>query len=111
MVNPPRAVCITPTVCERVLLIFIEFTFHLFRSRTPAIKSAMPIARNTTAKREKIVRSANTLVFIISNKARKTMPVKIRLDTIRKPPIATLSLTSFRIQFHSTDYKRQELNG
>jgi hypothetical protein len=37
---------------------------------------------------------------IMFNKIRKTVPVKIRLVTIRKPPMAMLSLTSLRI--HST---------
>jgi hypothetical protein len=39
------------------------------------------------------------------------VPVKIRLVTIRKPPMATLSLTSFRIQFTQLIARDVRLNG
>jgi hypothetical protein len=41
------------------------------------------------------------------NKIRKTVPVKIRLVTIRKPPMAMLNLTSFRIHSPSAAGKRR----
>ena len=104
MVNPPIVVCIKPTIFEMVLLAFI--TAHLFRRRIiPAMKSATPMARNINVNRDAVAWSAKTLTSIMFDKMRKTAPVKIRLVTIRKPPMAMLSLTSFRIQFTSVGRK------
>ena len=61
------------------------------------MKSDNPIARNINVNNEMLVCSVKMPTSITSNNIRKTVPVKNRLVTIRKPPIATLSLMSFRI--------------
>ena len=73
---PPIAVWVAPTIFEKILLAFMVAHFFIRRS-SPAIRSNTPLVKNTA-------------------------PVKIKLVTIRNPPIARLNLTSFRIQFHST---------
>jgi hypothetical protein len=98
MINPPITVCVKPTIFERILLAFINV--HLFMRRiTPATKSNIPIARNISVNIDVVTGSAKTPTSIMFNNIRKTVPVKIRLVTIRKPPMATLSLTRFRIRF------------
>jgi hypothetical protein len=64
------------------------------------MKSKTPMAKNISVNSDVFVWSVKALTSIRSNKIRKTVPVKIRLVTIRKPPMAMLSRTSFRI--HST---------
>ena len=109
MVNPPIAVCIKPTIFERILLAFIDV--HLFRRRIiPAIKSNIPMARKINVNRDMLAWSAKTLKSIMFKSMRKTAPVKIMLVTIRKPPMATLSLTSFRIQFTQLTVRDASLN-
>jgi len=109
MVNPPIAVCIKPTIFERVLLAFINV--HLFRRRIiPAMKSNSPMARNISVNSDILAWSAKTLTSIMFDKMRKTAPVKIMLVTIRKPPMAMLSLTSFRIQFTQLTVRDASLN-
>ncbi len=70
------------------------------------MKSNSPMARNISVNSDMVALSAKTLMSIMFDKMRKTAPVKIRLVTIRKPPMAMLSLTSFRMQFHSTNRER-----
>jgi hypothetical protein len=109
MVNPPIAVCIKPTAFERILLAFINV--HLFRRRIiPAIKSNSPMTRNISVNSDMLAWSAKTLTSIMFDKMRKTAPVKIMLVTIRKPPMAMLSLTSFRIQFTQLTVRDASLN-
>ena len=98
MVTAPIAVCVTPTVFERLLLSFMAGHFFMMRI-IPAMKSNIPIARNIMVNTEVVIGSAKTLMSIMFNNMRKIAPAKIRLVTIRKPPMARLSLTSFRIQF------------
>jgi hypothetical protein len=64
-----------------------------------AMKSSTPIAKNIIVNTEVIAGSAKMSILIMFSNIRKIAPVKIRLVTIRKPPMARLSLTSFRIQF------------
>jgi hypothetical protein len=109
MVNPPMAVCVKPTIFERILLAFINV--HLFRRRIiPATKSNIPMARNTSVNSDMLAWSAKTLTSIMFKNMRKNVPVKIMLVTIRKPPMATLSLTSFRIQFTQLTVRDASLN-
>jgi len=98
MIIPPIAVWVTPTIFERIRLAFI--TVHFLRRRIiPAMKSNIPMARNISVNTDVVAGSAKTPTSIIFSNIRKIVPVKIRLVTIRKPPMATLSLTSFRILF------------
>jgi len=60
------------------------------------MKSAIAMARNIKVSSEAGAGSVKTVMSIMSSRTRKTVPVRIRLVTIRKPPIATVSLTSFR---------------
>jgi hypothetical protein len=109
MANPPITVCIKPTIFERFLLAFINV--HLFRRRIiPAIKSNIPMTRNISVNSDMFVWSAKTLTSIMFDKMRKTAPVKIMLVTIRKPPIAMLSLASFRIRFTQLTVRDASLN-
>jgi hypothetical protein len=109
MINPPIAVCIKPTIFERILLAFINV--HLFRRRIiPAIKSNIPMARNISVNSDMVTWSAKTPTSIRFKKIRRTVPVKIMLLTRRKPPMATLSLTSFRIQFTQLTVRDASLN-
>jgi hypothetical protein len=108
MIAPPITVCAKPIILERTLLGFM--TDHFFIRRiTPAIKSNIPMARNIIVSTDVIAGSSKISMLIMFSNNRKIVPVKIRLVTIRKPPIARLSLTSFRIEFHSTGYKRRKL--
>jgi hypothetical protein len=98
MIIPPIAVCVKPTIFEKVLLAFI--TVHFLRRRIiPAAKSNIPMARNISVNTDMVAWSAKTPTSIMFSNIRKIVPVKIRLVTIRKPPMATLSLTIFRIMF------------
>ena len=63
------------------------------------MKSKTPIARNIIVNIDEVVGFAKISMSIIFIDIRKMVPVKIRLVTIRKPPIAILSLTSFCNQF------------
>jgi hypothetical protein len=106
MAIPPIVVCATPIVFASVFLAFIDF--HLLSRRIiPAIKSDIPMARNSNVKTAVLVWSEKTPTSIKFNTIRKTVPVKIRLVTIRKPPMATLSLTSFRIHFTQLTARRE----
>ena len=64
------------------------------------MKSKIPIARNIIVNTDEVAGFAKISVSIMFIDIRKIVPVKIRLVTIRKPPIAILSLTSFCIQFN-----------
>jgi hypothetical protein len=98
MSDAPMAVCVKPIIFERILLAFIDG--HFFRRRIiPAMKSNIPIARNIIVNTDMVAGSAKTPTSIMFINIRKIVPVKIRLVTIRKPPMATLSLTRFRIRF------------
>jgi hypothetical protein len=97
MIIPPIAVCVKPTIFERILLAFIAA--YLFRRRIiPAMKSSIPMVRNISVNIDEVAWSAKTSTLIMFSKMRKIVPVRIRLVTIRKPPMATLSLTSLRVQ-------------
>jgi hypothetical protein len=98
MINPPIAVCVKPTIFERILLAFMD-THFLRRRIIPVMKSNIPMVKNISVNTDVVTGSAKTLASIMLSKIRKIAPVKIRLVTIRKPPMATLSLTSFRIRF------------
>jgi len=100
MITPPTPVWVTPTILERILLGFMAGHFFMRRS-IPAMKSNTPMARNSMVNTEVVTGSAKTSTSIMFSNIRKIAPVKIRLVTIRKPPMARLNLTSFRIQFHS----------
>jgi hypothetical protein len=64
----------------------------------PAIKSKIPIAKNTKVNSDATLISEKTSASMIFIDIKKTVPVRIKLVTIRKPPTARLSLTSFCIQ-------------
>ena len=98
MITPPITVCVKPNIFERIFWGFIYDHFLIMRIIT-AMKSRTPIAKNIIVNTEVIPGSAKTSISIMFSNIRKIAPVKIRLATIRKPPIARLSLTSFRIQF------------
>jgi hypothetical protein len=108
MVTPPMAVCVKPTVFERIRLEFMTAHFFIRRS-IPAMKSNIPMARNIIVNIDVVTGSAKTLASIMFSSIRKIAPVKIRLVTIRKPPMATLSLTSFRIHFTQADREGREV--
>ena len=96
MAIPPMAVCVKPTIFERIILAFING--HLFRRRIiPAVKSNIPIARNISVKRGMLASSMKILASIMFDKMKKTAPVKIRLVNIRKPPILTRKRLDKRI--------------
>lgn len=106
MIKPPIAVWVKPIIFERILLGFIGGHF-LLRRRNPAMKSNTPIARNSIVNTDVVTGSAKTSTSIMLSNIRKNVPVKIKLVTMRKPPIARLNLTSFRIQFHSAGRERR----
>jgi hypothetical protein len=108
MVAAPMVVCVKPTVFERIFFGFMACHFFMMRS-IPAMKSSMPMARNSMVNTEVVAGSAKTVTSIMFSKIRKIAPVKIRLVTIRKPPMARLSLTSFRIQFTPRLITRRKL--
>ena len=62
------------------------------------MKSNIPMARNISVKIDVVAWSAKTSTSIMFRSIRKIVPVRSRLVTISKPPIARLSLTSFRVQ-------------
>ncbi len=62
------------------------------------MKSNIPMARNISVNTDVVAGSAKTSTSIMFSNIRKIAPVRIRLVTISKPPMATLSLTSFRVQ-------------
>ena len=98
---PPITVWVPPMIFEKTLLAFMVAHFFIKRS-TPAMRSNTPIVKNNIVNTDAVIGSAKTLTSIIFNNIRKTAPVKIRLVTMRKPPMARLNLTIGRIQFHST---------
>jgi len=110
MVTPPIAVCVKPTVFERALFAFMVAHFFM-RRRIPAMKSNIPMARNIIVNTDVVTGSAKTLMSIMFSSMRKIAPVRIRLVTIRKPPMARLSLTSFRIQFTRLVARDANLSG
>jgi hypothetical protein len=71
------------------------------------MKSKTPMARNIRVNTEVCVWFVKTLTSIKFSSIRKTVPVKIKLVTIRKPPMAMLNLTSFRI--HSPQLTARDL--
>lgn len=96
MIAPPIVAWSTPTVFESTLLTRINL--HLFlRIIIPDRKSRAPMVRKTRPNKSVFFGSVKALISIKLNKIKKTIPVKTRLVTIKKPPIAILSLTSFRI--------------
>ena len=105
MITPPMAVWVTPMIFKRAVFGFMAGHFFMRRS-IPAMKSNTPMARNSIVNTDVVAGSAKTLTSIMFSNIRKIAPVKIRLVTIRKPPMARLNLTSFRIQFHSAGHKR-----
>ncbi len=76
----------------------------------PAVKSIIPMTRNISVNSDMLAWSAKTLTSMMFKNMRKTAPVKIRLVTIRKPPMAMLSLTTFRIQFTQLAVRDASLN-
>lgn len=96
MVAAPMVVCVKPTVFERIVFVFMAFHFFMMRS-IPAMKSSMPMARNSMVNTEVVAGSVKTVTSIMFSKIKKIAPVKIRLVTIRNPPMARLSLTILRI--------------
>ena len=98
---PPIAVWVAPIIFEKILLAFMVAHFFIRRS-IPAMISNTPIVKNNIVNTDVVIGSAKMLTSIMFNNIRKTAPVKIRLVTMRNPPMARLNLTSFRIQFHST---------
>jgi hypothetical protein len=110
MIKPPMAVWVKPTIFERILLAFINV--HLFSRRIiPAMKSNIPIVRKISANSDRVTWSVKTSTSIMFNNVKKIVPVKIRLFSIRKPPMATLSLTSFRIWFTQLIARDTNLSG
>jgi hypothetical protein len=110
MINPPIAVCVKPTIFERILLAFMDS--HFFRRRIiAAMKSNIPMVKNISVKTDMVTGSAKTPTSIMLSNIRKIAPVKIRLVTIRKPPMATLSLTNFRIRFTQLNARDASLSG
>jgi len=97
MITPPTVVCVKPIIFERIVFGFM--VGHFFMRSIPAMKSNTPIARNNMVNTDVVTGSAKTPTSIMFSNIRKTVPVKIRLVTIRKPPMARLNLTSFRIHF------------
>jgi hypothetical protein len=69
------------------------------RRSIPAMKSNIPMARNIMVNTDVVSGSVKTLTSIMLSNMRKIAPVKIKLVTIRKPPMARLNLTSFRVHF------------
>ena len=110
MIAPPIVVCVKPIVFERVRLGFMYGHFFVMRS-IPAMKSSTPMAENIIVNTDVVAGSAKMSISIMFSSIRKIIPVKIRLVTIRKPPIATLSLTSFRIQFTRLVTRDASLSG
>ncbi len=109
MIDAPIVICVRPTTFEIILLDFIDA--HFFQRSTPAMKSNNPMARSISVNTDMIVGSTKTLTSIMFSKIKKTIPVKIRLVTIRKPPMARLSLTSFRIYFTRLIARDASLSG
>ena len=103
-------VCVKPTIFERVLLAFMDSHF-LRRRIIPAMKSNIPMVKNISVKTDVVTGSAKMPTSIMLSNIRKIAPVKIRLVTIRKPPMATLSLTSFRIRFTQLNARDASLSG
>ena len=86
-------------------------TVHFLRRRIiPAAKSKIPMARNISVNRDVVTWSEKTPTSIMFSNIRKIVPVKIRLVTIRNPPMATLSLTSFRTLFTQLIARDARLN-
>ncbi len=109
MVTPPMAVWVKPTVFERIRLGFMAGHFFMRRS-IPAMKSNIPMVRNIIVKIDVVTGSVKTFTSIMFSSIRKIAPVKIRLVTIRKPPMAALNLTSFRIHFTQLTARNARLN-
>ena len=63
------------------------------------MKSSIPMTKNIIVRTDVIAGSVKTSTLIMFNSNRKIIPVRIKLVTIRKPPMARLSLASFRIKF------------
>jgi hypothetical protein len=80
------------------------------RRITPATKSRTPMARNIRVNNEVCVLFAKIPASIMFIKIRKTVPVKIKLVTIRKPPTAMLNLTSFRIHLPQLTARDSSVN-
>lgn len=110
MITPPIAVCVKPIIFERILFGFMAIHFFM-RRIIPAMKSSIPMARNIIVNTAVVAGSEKTSTSIMFSNTRKIVPVKIRLVTIRKPPIARLSLTSFRIQFTRLVTRDASLSG
>jgi hypothetical protein len=106
MITPPTVVWVKPIIFERIVFGFMAGHFFMRRS-IPAMRSNTPITRNSMVNTDVVTGSAKTLTSIMFSNIRKIAPVKIRLVTIRKPPMARLNLTSFRIQFHSAGRRRR----
>jgi hypothetical protein len=105
MTTPPMAVWVKPIIFEKIVFDFMAGHFFM-RRIIPAMKSSTPIAKNSIINIDVVAGFAKTLTSIMFSNIRKIVPVKIRLVTIRKPPMARLNLTSFRIQSHSAGHKR-----
>jgi hypothetical protein len=70
---------------------------HLLSRITPATTSSAAIATNIKVKKVMVVWFAKKFISVIFNMTSKRTQVNMRLVMIRNPPMAMLTLASFRI--------------
>jgi hypothetical protein len=92
---PPTKACNKPTTFEIALTILIGV--YLRKRIIPATKSNIPIKKNVSISRDMWVSYPRMDISTRLNEINSVTPVKIVPIIMRKPPIATHTLSRFRI--------------